>query len=83
MWFLNKKQAEAEAKARNTPDVVPTLDLSTTTQDRVEIQVAKNASKEAKKKAQQINTHVNDLLESNGFHVKIYIATGGHPKGGK
>lgn len=76
-WFLNKKQP-----SKNAAPVVPTLDLSTTTQDRVEIQVAKNASKKAKEKAETINKHVNELLGENGFHVKIYIATGGHPKSG-
>lgn len=81
MWFSKKKEINPDT----TPleELVPTLDLSTTTRDRVEIQVAKDASAEAKAKVKQVNAHFNDLVTENGFHVKIYIAAGGTPKGRK
>lgn len=58
----------------------PTEDirLEPTSQDRLEIEVHKSASKEAKQKADAVNNHVRDLLGENGFTVKIYLAAGGH-----
>lgn len=46
---------------------------------RVEVEVAKNASADAARKAKEINRHVKDLFEENGFTIKIFIAAGGHP----
>jgi len=46
---------------------------------RVEVELHKNASKEAAEKAKTANQHLNDLLVQNGFTLKIYLATGGSP----
>ena len=43
---------------------------------RVEIEVAKDASREAADKAIQANNHLNELLVKNGFTLKIYLAAG-------
>ncbi len=45
---------------------------------RVEIELHKNASEEAAKKADRTNEHLKDLLVENGFTLKIYLAAGGH-----
>lgn len=45
---------------------------------RVEVELHKNASEEAAKKADAANKHINDLLVENGFTLKIYLAAGGH-----
>lgn len=45
---------------------------------RVEVELHKNASVEAAKKADAANKHINDLLVENGFTLKIYLAAGGH-----
>lgn len=45
-------------------------------QSRVEIELHKGASEEAAKKAQEVNKHVQDLLEGNGFTIKIALAAG-------
>lgn len=54
---------------------------------RVEVELHKNATEEAAAKAKEINQHVKDLLDENGFTLKIYLAAGGqlsHKKqGGK
>lgn len=47
---------------------------------RVEVEVHKNASKQAAEKAKQANEHLNELLVTNGFTLKIYLATGGNRK---
>lgn len=52
--------------------------LQPTQESRVEIELHKSASKEAKQKADEVNAHVQDLLAANGFTVKIYLAAGGH-----
>ena len=43
---------------------------------RVEIELHKSESQEAKAKADQVNKHVKQLLEENGFTVKIALAAG-------
>lgn len=45
---------------------------------RVEVELHKNASVDAAKKADETNQHLKDLLVENGFTLKIYIAAGGH-----
>lgn len=45
---------------------------------RVEIELHKNASEQAARKADQTNEHLKDLLVENGFTLKIYLAAGGH-----
>lgn len=45
-------------------------------QSRVEIELHKGASEEAAQKAKQVNEHVKDLLEGNGFTIKIALAAG-------
>lgn len=54
------------------------IHLEPATTDRLEIEVHKSASKEAKQKADEINNHVRNLLGENGFTVKIFLAAGGH-----
>lgn len=63
-WFKRKKAPE--------PIVV-----QPPVQSRVEVELHKNASEEAAKKAQDTNQHLNDLLVENGFTLKIYLAAGG------
>ena len=60
----------------------PTEDirLEPTPDSRVEIELHKSASHEAKQKADEVNAHVKDLLAANGFTVKIYLAAGHTPK---
>ena len=43
---------------------------------RVEVEVHKNANREATEKAKKANEHLNDLLVENGFTLKIYLAAG-------
>ena len=64
-WFNRKKQA--------SPIVVIPPATS-----RVEIELHKNASQEAAKKADQTNEHLKELLVENGFTLKIFLAAGGH-----
>lgn len=45
---------------------------------RVEIELHKSASKEAKKKADQVNAHLRALLGQDEFTVTIFLAAGGH-----
>lgn len=55
-------------------------------QSRVEVELHKNASEQAAKKAIEINEHLKDLYYENGFTLKIYLAAGGQlqqKKGGK
>lgn len=52
--------------------------------NRVEVVVSKEATKEVIEKAKEANQHLQDLLSQNHFHIKIYIAAGGRkPKGAK
>ena len=57
-------------KKNQKPDVVVQPPASS----RVEIEVAKDANKEAKRKADAVNAHVKDLLVENGITVKIVLA---------
>jgi hypothetical protein len=47
---------------------------------RVEVVVHQNATKEAVKQAQEANKHLGNLLEENGFTIKIWVAAGGKTK---
>ena len=60
MFWRKKKQ----------PDIV----VQPPAASRVEIEVAKDANKEAKRKADAVNAHVKDLLVENGIAVKIVLA---------
>lgn len=60
-WFNRNKRK---------PDIV----VQPTPQSRVEIEVAKDASREAAEKAKEVNAHVKDLLVENGFTLKIVLA---------
>lgn len=60
--FWRKKDQE--------PDIV----VQPSASSRVEIEVAKNANKAAKEKADAVNSHVKDLLVENGITVKIVLA---------
>lgn len=50
---------------------------------RVEVVVSKEANKKVVDMAQKANKTLNDLLEHNHFHIKIYVAAGGSPKKAK
>ena len=43
-------------------------------ESRVEVEIAKDASKEAAEKAKNANEHLKELLVNNGFTLKIYLA---------
>lgn len=64
-WLKRKKQEDA-ILVRPAPT------------SRVEIELHKNASEQAAKKADQTNEHLKELLVENGFTLKIYLAAGGH-----
>jgi len=65
-WFNRKKN-----------DNIPPLVVRPPAESRVEVELHKNASEEAAKKAKDTNQHLNDLLVENGFTLKIYLAAGG------
>lgn len=67
MNWLNRKKKE--------PPVV----IRPPATSRVEIELHKNASEQAAKKADLTNEHLKDLLVENGFTLKIYLAAGGKP----
>lgn len=67
MWLLNRK-----------PKPEPTV-ITPPATSRVEIELHKNASVNAAKKADEVNKHLQYLLVENGFTFKIYLAAGGHP----
>lgn len=63
-WF--KKKEVEDMRIESKPD------------SRVEIELHKNASQDAKVKADEINKHLKDLVLENNFTVKIFVAAGGH-----
>lgn len=65
MMFFNRKPKQ--------PPIVVTPPATS----RVEVELHKNASEDAARKAKQTNQHLNDLLVENGFTLKIYLAAGG------
>lgn len=62
-WLMRKKPED--------------LRIQPPTTSRVEVEIAKGASKEAAEKAKTANQHLNELLVENGFTLKIYLAAGG------
>lgn len=44
---------------------------------RVEVELHKNATREAADQAAAANEHLRELLVDNGFTLKIYLAAGG------
>lgn len=44
---------------------------------RIEVTVNKNAAKEAVDMAKDASNKLNNILEENGFTLKIYLAAGG------
>lgn len=62
MWFKKKRQSGQEITVPVSPH------------NRVEIELAKDANKNAKEKALAVNSHVEDLLVQNGFTLKIVLA---------
>jgi len=59
----------------------PEMLIKPSTLNRVEVEVAKDASKQAAETAKKVNQHFTDLLVENGITVKIYLAAGGKHKG--
>lgn len=66
MWLFNRREPKP------APIVVTPPATS-----RVEVELHKVASEDAALKAQETNQHLNELLEENGFTLKIYLAAGG------
>jgi len=64
-WFKPKK-------------IDPPIVVTPPATSRVEVELHKNASEHAAKKADETNQHLKDLLVENGFTLKIYLAAGGH-----
>jgi hypothetical protein len=54
----------------------PNLVVSPPPASRVEVELHKSANKAAVEKAKGVNKHLNDLLEENGFTIKIALAAG-------
>lgn len=54
----------------------PNIVLSPPQASRVQIDLHKTANKQAVEKAKDVNKHLNDLLEENGFTIKIALAAG-------
>lgn len=52
----------------------PDIQVSLPPTSRVEIEVAKDANKEVKEQAKQINAGVKELLVQNGFTLTIALA---------
>lgn len=52
----------------------PDIQVSPPPTSRVEIEVAKDANKEVKQKAKQVNANVKELLVQNGFTLTIALA---------
>lgn len=65
-----KKKLKKDAPIREDLRIEPAP------QSRVEIELHKSASSEAKQKVDVVNAHVKDLLEQNGFTIKIALAAG-------
>ena len=61
-WFNRKKKEQ--------------ITVQPPASSRVEVELAKGATKEAANKAKDANQHLNDLLVENGFTLKIYLAAG-------
>ena len=57
------------------------LPIQPSTLNRVEVEVAKDASRQAAETAKKVNQHFTDFLVENGITVKIYLAAGGKHKG--
>jgi len=62
LWFNRKPQ--------------PNLVVQPTPSSRVEVELHKNANKQAVEKAKSVNKHLSDLLVENGFTIKIALAAG-------
>lgn len=58
----------------------PQYEITPPSTDRVEVELAKGASKHAAERAKDVNQHLNSLLVNNGFTLKIYLAAGGEIK---
>lgn len=63
-------------KLKRDSQIREDLRIKPTTQSRVEIELHKSASSEAKQKVDVVNAHVKELLEENGFTIKIALAAG-------
>lgn len=48
--------------------------------NRVEVVVHQNATKEVVAAAKEANDHLRTLLDENGFTIKIFLAAGGKTK---
>ena len=47
----------------------------------IEIVANKQAQQEVVQKAHRVNRELKELIEENGFHVAIYLASGGKIRG--
>lgn len=67
-WFNKARKPKIQIAATRAHHV----------RERVEVVVHKEATQEAIAKAQEANKHLNELLVTNRFTIKIYLAAGGH-----
>lgn len=68
-WFNRNKSPQGDTEQQHD--------------NRVEVVVHKEAAKEVVEEAKAVNAHLNNLLEQNGFTIKIFLAAGGQIKSEK
>lgn len=69
-WFKRKFKYPSVGHQPSNEAVV----LTPSQNSRVEVEVHKDATKEAVEKAKDTNAHLKELLVNNGFTLKIYLA---------
>lgn len=70
MWFHRKKKYPSVGHQPSNE----AIELTPSQNSRVEVEVHKDASKEAAEQAKEANAHLKELLVNNGFTLKIYLA---------
>lgn len=64
----------SRSKSNNIPSRPEELSITPSQTSRVEIELHKDANKEAAEKAKNANAHLKELLVENGFTLKIVLA---------
>lgn len=73
-WF-KRKQPEVPTTPENRLEALPAEHKTS-----IEIVAHKNASQAVVEQAKKAQKHLDELLEENGFTLKIYLAAGGKPR---